>query len=67
MSIQTGDRAPEIVVEGRRYVQFCSNNYLGLANDPEVIAAAREATERWGTGAGLGLARRRFWSSLRRG
>jgi 8-amino-7-oxononanoate synthase len=42
----------ELSIEGRRFVQFCTNNYLGLANDPEVIEAAREATARFGTGAG---------------
>jgi 8-amino-7-oxononanoate synthase len=43
---------PEILLHGRSYIQFCSNNYLGLTTDPEVIAAAREATDRWGTGSG---------------
>ncbi len=41
----------ELVIEGRRYVQFCTNNYLGLANHPEVVDAAREAASRWGVGA----------------
>ncbi len=34
------------------YLQFCTNNYLGLADHPEVIEAAREATARYGLGAG---------------
>src|SRR3954468_5248739 len=42
----------ELSRDGRTYLQFCSNNYLGLAADPEVIAAAREATARWGAGSG---------------
>lgn len=41
-----------VEVQGRGYVQFCTNNYLGLANDPEVIDAARAAISRYGTGAG---------------
>jgi glycine C-acetyltransferase len=31
-------------------VNFCANNYLGLADDPRVVAAAHEALERWGFG-----------------
>ncbi len=34
----------------REVVNFCANNYLGLANDPRVNAAARVALERWGFG-----------------
>jgi 8-amino-7-oxononanoate synthase len=45
-------QGPTLILQGREYVQFCTNNYLGLANDPEVIDAAREATARFGTGAG---------------
>ncbi|MBV8901380.1 MAG: glycine C-acetyltransferase [Verrucomicrobia bacterium] len=41
---------------GRMVLNFCSNNYLGLADHPEVIRAAREALERWG----FGLASVRF-------
>jgi 8-amino-7-oxononanoate synthase len=33
-------------------VSFASNDYLGLAGHPDVTAAAREALDRWGTGAG---------------
>ena len=30
--------------DGRQVINMCANNYLGLANNPEVIAAARKAT-----------------------
>ncbi|WP_312722542.1 aminotransferase class I/II-fold pyridoxal phosphate-dependent enzyme, partial [Mobilicoccus sp.] len=31
-------------------LNFCANNYLGLADDPEVVAAARAALDEWGFG-----------------
>ena len=36
--------------DGREVINICANNYLGLANHPRVISAARTATERWGFG-----------------
>ncbi|MGH7803783.1 MAG: 8-amino-7-oxononanoate synthase, partial [Candidatus Binatia bacterium] len=47
-----GGEEPEVTVDGRRAILLCSNNYLGLATHPEVVAAAREAAERFGAGAG---------------
>lgn len=47
-----GGEEPEVTVDGRRAILLCSNNYLGLATDPEVVAAARAAAERFGAGAG---------------
>ncbi|MFO0841767.1 MAG: glycine C-acetyltransferase [Gemmataceae bacterium] len=40
----------EIEVNGRPVLNFCANNYLGLANHPEIVAAAREAMEKYGYG-----------------
>jgi 8-amino-7-oxononanoate synthase len=45
-------RGPAGVLEGAGVVSFASNDYLGLSAHPAVLAAAREALERWGTGAG---------------
>ena len=41
-----------VTLDGRPVLLLCSNNYLGLADDPRVTAAAAEAARRWGAGAG---------------
>ncbi|WP_024327564.1 8-amino-7-oxononanoate synthase [Thioalkalivibrio sp. AKL19] len=47
-----GPQRPEQVIDGRLVVAFCSNDYLGLAADPAVATAAREALDHYGVGAG---------------
>ncbi|MCQ2398582.1 MAG: pyridoxal phosphate-dependent aminotransferase family protein [Sphaerochaetaceae bacterium] len=43
-------QAKEVIMEGKRRIMLGSNNYLGLTTCPEVIEAAKEALEHYGTG-----------------
>jgi glycine C-acetyltransferase len=48
--ITTPQGANIAVAGGRQVLNFCANNYLGLADHPEVVAAAHAALDRWGYG-----------------
>jgi len=52
----SSSQSSHIEVNGKDVLNFCANNYLGLANHPEIIAAAKNALDEWG----FGLASVRF-------
>ena len=54
--ILEGPQGAEVSVGGRAVLNFCANNYLGLAADPALVGAAQDGLARWG----LGLASVRF-------
>ena len=54
--ILEGPQGPAVSVGGREVLNFCANNYLGLADDPALVEAAQAGLARWG----LGLASVRF-------
>ena len=45
-------QSAHVTVDGKNYVAFCSNDYLGLASHPELIAAAQSGATQFGVGAG---------------
>ncbi|MCV6611312.1 MAG: 8-amino-7-oxononanoate synthase [Amphritea sp.] len=45
-------QAPEVIVDGKPCLAFCSNDYLGLANHPDVIQALKQGADRYGVGGG---------------
>jgi glycine C-acetyltransferase len=54
--IVAGPQGAHVPVDGREVLNFCANNYLGLADDPTLVRAAQDGLARWG----LGLASVRF-------
>jgi len=48
----SGPQGAWITVDGKRVLNYCSNNYLGLANDPALLAAAKRALDQFGVGPG---------------
>lgn len=51
-SILSSPQGAHITVDKKTYLNFCSNDYLGLANHPSVVAAMQKATREYGVGSG---------------
>ncbi|MGD2118804.1 MAG: 8-amino-7-oxononanoate synthase [Chromatiales bacterium] len=51
-SVVDSAAATEVVVDGKPMLSFCSNDYLGLANHPDIKQVFMQAVERWGVGSG---------------
>src|SRR5437763_11318415 len=49
-SIESPQQAEITVTAGQSVLNLCANNYLGLANHPEIVAAAKQALDEWGYG-----------------
>jgi 8-amino-7-oxononanoate synthase len=47
-----GPQGAQLLVDGQRVDNFCSNDYLGLASDPRLVAALKEGADRYGVGSG---------------
>jgi len=52
LRLVNGPQGPRVMLDGRSVLLLCSNNYLGLADHPQVREAAAEAALHWGAGAG---------------
>ena len=52
LRVLSGPSAPWCVVDGKKVLMFCSNNYLGLSNHPKLKEAAKRAVDSHGAGSG---------------
>jgi glycine C-acetyltransferase len=52
LTVLQGPQGAEVEIGGQRYINLCSNNYLGLNTHPHLIEAAVAAAKEWGAGSG---------------
>jgi 8-amino-7-oxononanoate synthase len=52
LKILSANSGRQMSLEGKTYLNFASNNYLGLANDPRITEAGIRAAREWGAGSG---------------
>ncbi|WP_455201143.1 8-amino-7-oxononanoate synthase [Kaarinaea lacus] len=50
--VLTGPQGPHVSIGKESYLSFCSNDYLGLANHPDVVQAMQSGAEHYGVGSG---------------
>ena len=50
--IMDSAQGPSVIINGKPVLNFCANNYLGLANHPRLVQAATEAMQKYGVGPG---------------
>ncbi len=50
--LREGGQGVNVIVDGSRFISFCSNDYLGLSNHPAVVKSFKKAAENYGVGSG---------------
>ncbi len=52
VKVSESAQAPNMQIDGKQYLTFCSNDYLGLANHPDILKAFKSAADKYGVGSG---------------
>ncbi len=52
LSVLDSPQDHRVIINGKKVIMFCANNYLGFANHPRLREAAKKAIDKWGFGAG---------------